>query len=65
MAINVISVQYNDGFLPDIKLLTLCYYHLGTLLNDMKRSCPGSLCSRLNALFGGMFRRFRCVQIYI
>ena len=26
MAINV-SVQYNDGLLPDIILLTQCYYH--------------------------------------
>ena len=26
MAINV-SVQYNDGFLPDIIVLTQCYYH--------------------------------------
>ena len=35
MAINV-SVQYNDGFVPDIILLTLCYYHGGTQLNAMK-----------------------------
>ena len=26
MVINV-SVQYNDGFVPDIILLTRCYYH--------------------------------------
>ena len=26
MAINA-SVQYNDGLLPDITLLTQCYYH--------------------------------------
>ena len=32
MAINV-SVQYNDGRLPDITLLTQCYYHRGTRLN--------------------------------
>ena len=38
MAINV-SVQYNDGFLPDIILLTQCYYHRGTRLNAMKRFC--------------------------
>ena len=36
MAINV-SVQYNGGFLPDIMLLTQCYYHRGTRLNAMKR----------------------------
>ena len=30
MAINV-SVQYNGGLLPDIILLTQCYYHRGTL----------------------------------
>ena len=31
MAINV-SVQYNGGRLPDIILLTQCYYHRGTRL---------------------------------
>ena len=36
MAINV-SVQYNGGPLPDIILLTQCYFHRGTLLNAMKR----------------------------
>ena len=50
MAINV-SVQYNGGFLPDIMLLTLCYYHRGTRLNAMKRFCLCSrLCSHLNVL---------------
>ena len=34
MAINI-SVQYNDGFLPDIILLTQGYYHRGTRLNTM------------------------------
>ena len=38
MAINV-SVQYDGGFLPDIILLTQCYYHRGTRLNAMKRFC--------------------------
>ena len=28
MAINA-SVQYNGGLLPDIILLTQCYYHIG------------------------------------
>ena len=37
LAINV-SVQYNGGLLPDIILLTQCYYHhRGTRLNTMKR----------------------------
>ena len=32
MAINVVSsVQYNGGLLPDIMLLTQCYFHRGTL----------------------------------
>ena len=31
MAFNV-SVQYNGGLLPDIILLTQCYYHRGTRL---------------------------------
>ena len=38
MAINV-SVQYSGGLLPDIILLTQCYYHRGTRLNAMKRFC--------------------------
>ena len=38
MAINV-SVQYNGGLLPDIIVLTQCYYHRGTPLNAMKRFC--------------------------
>ena len=37
MAINV-SLQCNGRFLPDMMLLTLCYYHRGTLLNAMERS---------------------------
>ena len=42
MAISV-SVQYNDGLLPDIILLTQGYYHGGTRLNAMKRFCLCSL----------------------
>ena len=49
MAINV-SVQYNGGLLPDIILLTQCYYHRGTRLNAMKRFCICSLRSHLNVL---------------
>ena len=30
MVINIISRQYNGGFLPDIILLTQGYYHRGT-----------------------------------
>ena len=30
------SVQYNDGFLPDILLLTRCFCHPGTHFNPMK-----------------------------
>ena len=43
MAIDVSSVQYNGGFLPDIILLTQCYYHRGNRLNAMKRFCLCSL----------------------
>ena len=46
MAINV-GVQYNGGLLPDIILLTQCYFHRGTRLNAMKRFC---ICSLLKAL---------------
>ena len=42
MAINV-SVQYNGGLLPDIILLTQCYYHRETGLNAMERFCICSL----------------------
>ena len=34
MVVNI-SVQYNDGFLADIILLTQGYYHWGTRLNTM------------------------------
>ena len=46
MVINVVSVQYNGGFLPDIILLTQGYYHRGTRLNDMKRFFICSLWSQ-------------------
>ena len=46
MAINV-SVQHNGGFLPDIVLLTQCYFHRGTRLNVMTRVC---LCSLHNMM---------------
>ena len=42
--------QYNGGLLPDIILLTQCYYHRGTRLNAMKRFCICSLRSHLNVL---------------
>ena len=42
MTINV-NVQYNGGLLPDIILLTQCYFHRGTRLNAMKRFCICSL----------------------
>ena len=35
MAINV-SVQYNGGLLPDIILLTQCYFHRETRLNVIR-----------------------------
>ena len=35
MVINIISAQYNGGFLPDVILLTHRYYHWGTRLNIM------------------------------
>ena len=70
MAINVSSVQYNGGLLPDIILLTQCYYHRGTRLNAMKRFCICSLRSHLNVLTflppdWGMLRRSRCVLILL
>ena len=35
VVINIISVQYSDGLLPDIILLTQGYYQWGTRLNTM------------------------------
>ena len=35
MVINIISVQYSGGLLPDIILLTQGYYQWGTRLNTM------------------------------
>ena len=35
MAINIRSVQYNDGILHGIILLTQGYYHRGTRLDAM------------------------------
>ena len=34
-----VNRKYDGGFLPDIILLTQCYYHRGTRLNAMKRFC--------------------------
>ena len=33
----LVSVQYNGGLLPDVILLTQCYYHQKTRLNVIKR----------------------------
>ena len=69
MAINV-SIQYNGGLLPDIILLTQCYYHRRTRLNAMKRFDIYSLLSHLNVLTffppdWGMLRRSRRVLIFL
>ena len=46
MVINIISVQYKGGFLPNsILLLTQGYYHWGTRLNTMWWLRIYSLCS--------------------
>ena len=50
MAIIVISLQHNGGFLPGTILFPQCYYHGGTRLNAIKRFCICSLRSHLNAL---------------
>ena len=38
-----VYIQYNGGLLPDILMLTQCYYHRGTRLNAIKRFCLRSL----------------------
>ena len=68
MAISV-NVQYNGGLLPDIILLTQCYFR-GTRLNAMERFCICSLCSHLNVLAyfppdWGILRRSRRVLIFL
>ena len=65
MAMNV-SVQYNGGLLPDIILLTQCYFHRGTRLNAMKRFC---IYPPKRLIFfppdWGMLRRSRCVLVFL
>ena len=65
-----ICVQYNGGFLPDVILLTLYYYHRGTRLNAIKRFCLCSPCSHSNVLtiyplIGWMLKKFKCVLIFL
>ena len=73
MAINV-SVQHNGGFLPDIILLTQCYYdHRGTRLNAMHEEVfmslqPNMIPPKRFEFFPpdlGMLRRSRRVQIFL
>ena len=71
MAINV-SVQYNVGLLPDIILLTPCYYHRGTRLKAMKMFLslqliiiPPKLSVLTFSPLCGVPRRSRCVQIFL
>ena len=70
MAINI-SVQYNGGLLPDIILLTQCYYHRGTRLNAMKKEVlylqPMIPPKRFDILppDWGMLRRSRRVLIFL
>ena len=69
MEVNV-SVHYNGGLLPDIILLTQCYYHRGTRLK-----CHGEVLylqpmipPKRFDIFPpdwGMLRRSRCVQIFL
>ena len=71
MAINVISVQHNGGFLPDIISLTQCYYHRGTRFDAMKRfslSLQSLIPPKRCDIFPpdwGMLRKSRCVQIFL
>ena len=65
MAINV-SVQYNGGFLPDLILLTLCYYH-PSAKNPIKcheEVLPWQPMFPLKH-FDGMLKMFRCVHIFL
>ena len=65
----IVSVQHNGGLLPDIILLTQCYYHRGTHLNAMKRFYLQPMIPpkrfEIFPLDSGMLRRSRCVQIFL
>ena len=68
MAINI-SVQYKGGLLPDIILLTQCYYHRGTRLNAMNRflSLQTMILPKRFDIFSPdwvMLRRLRRVHIF-
>ena len=70
MAINNVSERYNGELLPDIILLTQCYFHRGTRSNATKRFCICSLWSHLTFWHfppsnWGMLRRSRCVLIFL
>ena len=67
----LVSVQYNGGRLPDIIMLTQCYYHRGTRLNAMKSFFlylkPMIPPKRFDVFppDWGMLRRSRRVQIFL
>ena len=67
MAISA-SVQYNGGFLPDIILLTQCYFHRGTRLIAMEEvlslqpMIPRIRFGISPPLDWGMLRKSRCVS---
>ena len=62
---NNVSEQYSGGVLPDIILLTLCYYHRGARLNAMKSFSLPWQAMFPPKRFDGMLRRFRCVLIFL
>ena len=60
-----VSVQYNGGFLPDIILLTQCYYHrMGFVFSAID---PTYLVNVLTFFPSdwGLLRRSRCVLIFL
>ena len=71
MAINIISVQYNGGLLPDIILLTQCYYHKGNPFkcNEevlyLQPLIPPKRFDIPPPPSWGMLRRSRCVLIFL
>ena len=70
MAINNdVSVQYNGGLLPDIMLLTQCYFHRGTRLyhEEVLYYLQPLIPPKRFDIFPpdwGMLRRFRRVLIF-
>ena len=62
MAINV-NILNSSGFLPDMILLTQCYYYRGIRLNTMKKFCLNVLTFPL--LSGGCAEGLHAFKLFL